>query len=161
MRRSIFDWQDEAESRPVVTGLKALFAVLALVILLFAGLWFLDLVTSPLKGQGDAKKDKNSAANWVAAQRAFHQERNDVTAFQVKIAGARQALKAFEKDHPGNGTPYDPNAQQAENLRTALTGLQQQCVNTVTTYNTDAQSYLTEDWRDADLPDHLELTACE
>lgn len=161
MRRSIFDWQDEAENRPIVTGLKALFGVLALLILLFAGLWFLDVVASPWKGQGDAKKDKNSAANWTAAQRAFHQERNDVTAFQAKIAAARRDVQAFEQNHPGNGTPYDPNAQQAQNLHTVLTGLQQQCVNTVATYNTDAQSYLTEDWRDTDLPDHLDPAACE
>jgi hypothetical protein len=160
MRRSIDDWMDDVESRPVVTGLKVLFGFLALAVLIAVGLWFLGVVASPWQGKGDAKKDKNSAANWIAAQRGFHQEREDVTAFQAKIATARQDLQAFEQSHPSNGTPYDPNAQQAQNLRTTLTGLQQQCVNTVATYNTDAQSYLTEDWRDADLPDHLDPAAC-
>ena len=160
MRRSAEDWAEEWASRPVATTLKAVCGVLAAGLVLAVILWGFGVLVAPWEGQGDAHREKNSAANWVAAQRAFHQERNDVTAFQAKIATAKRDLEAFEQNHPSNGTPYDPNAQQDQNLHATLTGLQQQCVNTVATYNTDAQSYLTEDWRDTDLPTQLDPTMC-
>lgn len=41
-----------------------------------------------------------------------------------------------------------------------LTGLTQQCQNVVTQYNTDSQSYLTQDFKDANLPEKLDPAAC-
>jgi hypothetical protein len=160
MRRSMEDWAEELETRPVATILKWAAWPLVLASLLVVGLWVFGVLVAPWKGQGDARQQKNSAQNWISAQRTFHQEINDVDAFKTKIAGAKQDIADYDRTHVGNGTPYDPVAQQDTNLRTVLSGLQQQCVNTVSGYNTDAQSYLTEDWRDANLPDHLDPTTC-
>lgn len=162
MRRSTEDWADELESRPIATGLKWWFGAIALIVVTVVLLFVFGVVTAPWKGKGDAYQQKNTSANWVAAQRAFHQQYNDIQAYKAKIAAAKRDLDDFEHAHPnlGNGTPYDPLAQQDQNLRTTLTGLGQQCQNTVTGYNTDAQSYLTQDFRDAGLPDRLDPSEC-
>lgn len=127
------------------------------VVFLAWGLWVL---LSPAKGAGDAYVQKNSANNWVAAQAGFHRDYETIKAFGQQISDAQQQLTSYEAAHPslGNGTPYDPVAQQDTNLRTTLTGLQQQCQNTVSDYNTRAQSYLTRDFRDAGLPDRIDVT---
>lgn len=166
MGRSTSDWDEEFDSRPVVTTLKFWFwtigilLVTALVVTL--ALWGFGVWTAPWKGQGDAYQQKHSSSNWVPAQQGFHQEFNDVQGYKAKLVSARAALAAFDQAHPnvGNGTPYDPLLNQRTNLETTVTGLEQQCQNTVQQYNTDARSYLTEDWRDANLPDHLEVTEC-
>jgi hypothetical protein len=43
---------------------------------------------------------------------------------------------------------------------TNLTCLEQECQSTVADYNTNAQSYLTQDWRNAALPNHLDTSMC-
>jgi len=155
-------WERGLDRRPVRTlfQLGALGVVITFVLAVLG--WGLVTGFSFWWGQGDAYRQKNSSQNWVAAQRAFHQENNDVTAFQAKIALAKQTLVAFNQQHPsvGNGTPYDPDLLQQSSLQSDLTGLQQQCLNTVQSYNTDAQSYLTQDWRDADLPQRLDPGSC-
>lgn len=163
MGKSTEEWAESFEDHPVATSVKGVVIVIAVMLVLGAGVWGLGVAFSWWKGQGDGYQQKNSAQNWIAAQRAFHQEYNDVQAYGQKITLAKQQLDAFQKAHPqvGNGTPYDPLAQQEGNLQTTLTGLQQQCMNTVAQYNTDAKAYLTEDWRDASLPSQLEPGMCQ
>lgn len=162
MRRSTEDWAEELETRPVATLLKWCGALIALILLVTVILWGFGVITAPWKGNGDAYQQNHTSQNWINAQRAFHQQYNDVEGFKAKIAAAKGELDRFERTHPnlGNGTPYDPAAQQDQNMRTTMTGLQQQCQNVVANYNTDAKSYLTEDWRDAGLPSQLDQAEC-
>jgi hypothetical protein len=162
MRRSVDDWAEDLDRRPVTVGLKLLGLFIGVIVVVCVALWGFGVISSPFKGKGDAYQEKNTSENWVAAQRAFHQEKNDYDAYLVKIAGAKDDVKTFEEAHPqlGNGTPYDPIAQQDGNLHTTLQAVQQQCVNVATQYNTDSQSYLTQDFKDAGLPESLDLTAC-
>lgn len=161
MRRSMDDWAEEAESRPVATGLKWWFGGIALVVVTVVGLWVFGVFSSPLKGKGDAYQQKNSSSNWVTAQRGFHQLNNSFETFKTQVADAKQALADVQAQYPtSNGTPYDPGAQQVANARTTLTGLTQQCQNVVTQYNTDSQSYLTQDFKDEGLPEKLDPAAC-
>jgi hypothetical protein len=162
MRRSAEEWADDLEGKPLVTGFKILGILLGTGIVIVMILWGFGVITAPWKGQGDAYQQKNSAQNWVAAQKTFHTEFNDVEAYKAKIAQSQKDITAYEIAHPqANGTPFDPAAQQDANLHTVLTGLQQQCQNTVADYNTNAESYLTESWRDAQLPDHLDPATCQ
>jgi hypothetical protein len=155
------DWADETESRPVVTSLKVWFGVIGLVVVTVAVLWGTGVLTSWFKGKGDAYQQKNSSSNWVNAQRNFHQLENSFETYKTQVADAKAALAEVQKQYPtGNGTPYDPGAQQVANARTTLTGLTQQCQNVVTQYNTDSQSYLTQDFKDAGLPEKLDPAAC-
>jgi len=161
MRRSTKDWAEEAESRPVATSLKIWFGVIALVVITVVVLWGTGVLTSWFKGKGDAYQQKNSASNWLNAQRGFHDLSNKFDTFRSQIAGAKEDLKAVQEQYPtSNGTPYDPGAQQVANARTVLTGLQQQCQNVTAQYNTDSQSYLTQDFKDAGLPEKLDPAAC-
>lgn len=155
-------WAEDFEDRPLITGAKALLWVAAIGVLVLAALWGFGVVTAPWKGKGDAYIQKNSAANWVAAQRTFHQEDNDYTTDLVKIGDAKATLAQFEA-----GAKPDPNSiaafqwqQQDTNLRTDLAGLKLACEQVAANYATDAQSYLTESFRDAGLPATLDAAAC-
>jgi hypothetical protein len=161
MRRSMDDWAEEAESRPVATSLKVWFGVIALVVVTFVALWGTGVLTSWFKGKGDAYQQKNSSSNWVNAQRGFHDLDNKFETYKTQVEDAKAALAEVQKQYPtSNGTPYDPGAQQVANARTTLTGLTQQCQNVVTQYNTDSQSYMTQDFKDAQLPEKLDPAAC-
>lgn len=167
MRRSTSDWEEELDSRPVVTTLKFWFLTVAVIVctgmLVTVVLWGTGVWAAPWKGKGDAYQQKYSSSNWVSAQQGFHQKYNDVQGFRVKLQAARADLADFDAKHPnvGNGTPYDPLLNTRTNLQTTVTGLSQQCQTTVQDYNTDAQSYLTEEFRDAGLPATLEPTTCD
>jgi hypothetical protein len=161
MRRSTDDWAEEAQSRPVTTGLKIWIGAIVLIVATGAALWGFGVFTSPLKGKGDAYQQKNSSSNWVNAQRGFHDLSNKFDTFKAQIVDAKQALADVQAQYPtSNGTPYDPGAQQVANARTTLTGLQQQCQNVTQQYNTDSQAYMTKDFKDAGLPEKLDPAAC-
>lgn len=101
--------------------------------------------------------------DWVAAQRAFHQESNDYTADLAKITAATKAAATFEaKPHPDADSITGFQWQQEDtNLQSNVQGLIASCHNLVAAYNTDAESYLTQQFRDADLPSTLDDTACD
>jgi hypothetical protein len=161
MRRSVDDWAEEVESRPVVTLLKGLGLLIAVGLVVMTVLWGFGVVTAPWKGKGDAYQQKESSSNWVNAQRGFHDLDNKFETYKTQVEDAKAALAEVQKQYPtSNGTPYDPGAQQVANARTTLTGLTQQCQNVVTQYNTDSQSYMTQDFKDAGLPEKLDPAAC-
>lgn len=118
--------------------------IIVLVMLaLTAGIWGLQVATSGVKGQGDAQIQKNSAKNWTEAQADFHKYYEGIMADDRKIDQAAADAKAR------------PNDQVAQ---TNLTGLKAHCQDLVATYNTKAQSYLSRDFRDAGLPDKIDLS---
>lgn len=161
--RSSEGWSGDVEKKPVATIIKAVVIATLVIVGLTALIWGLATGFSYWKGKGDAYQEKNSAQNWVAAQRAFHQESNDYTADLAKISGAAKALAAFEaKPHPDADTLSGYQWQQEDtNLTGTVTGLVASCHNLVSSYNTDAESYLTSQFRDADLPATLDDSACD
>jgi cytoskeletal protein RodZ len=104
-------------------------------------IWGFNVGTSGVKGQGDAVIQKNSAENWVAAQAGFEADYQDILSSDLKIVNAYQALQA---------TPDDKTAQ------TNYNGLKSYCLSVVAKYNADARSYLSEDFRAADLPSEID-----
>lgn len=156
-------WEDRFGRRPVRTSLQLALGVAAAAVVVVAMLWVTGVVTVPWVGTGDAYRQKESAQNWIAAQRRFRQELNDVDAANAKIQAAKQQLATFTDHNPAPSSDpiaYQQWSQEQNNYQTAVTGPQQECQNTVADYNTDAQSYLTEDWRDAALPLHLDPSVC-
>ncbi|GAC1369340.1 MAG: hypothetical protein NVSMB39_1060 [Candidatus Saccharimonadales bacterium] len=145
---------DRFERHPFLSATIWVIGIIVVVGLIGGGIWAFNVFFSPAKGAGDAYAQKNSAQNWTNAQAQFNQDYQAVLAFDSQIADAQANLAQFEKAHPqlGNGTPYDPVAEQDANLRRTVTGLTQQCQNTVAAYNTRANSYLSKDFRDANLP---------
>lgn len=163
-RRSAAGWESDFERRPLWTGTKLTVAVVLSVFVVVAVVFGIITGFSYWWGQGGAVQQKNSTGNFVAQEARFHNDQNAALADVAKIKDARQAITAFDQAHPGyqgNGTPYDPLAQQLGDLNTTLQGLQQGCQNEVTDYNDAASEFLSADWRDAGLPPHLDLTMCD
>lgn len=152
------------ENRPLASGLLVLFGGALLAFVLGAFIWGLRTNFSYWWGQQGAIQEKNSTSNWVAAQQAFHQDKNDVDGDVQKIRMATADLAAFNQAHPDllseSGLVGMQDTQTWRDLLSNQTGLKQQCVTTVTDYNTKAKSFLTEDWRDADLPPSLDASVC-
>jgi hypothetical protein len=155
-------WEKGFDKRPVRTGLRLTLAVVGCVLLVAAIVWGVTVVVSGIKGQGDSVIKKNSADNFISAQATFERDNETYKTFLAQIKDAKQQLDAFKQEHgtAPNGTPYDPTLDQENNLQTALTGLKQQCQNTVTDYNTKSRSYLSEDFKDNGLPESLDPTLC-
>ncbi len=164
MARDLEDWGDRLERRPTMTVLQLGLVITGIVVILTAVIAGIATGGSYWWGRGGAIQEKNSTGNFLSAQAQFHRDLNAITADKVKIQQAEAVVTQFTVDHPsfqGNGTPYDPLAQELSGDREVVTGLQQGCQNEVADYNTAAQSYLSADWRDANLPEQLDpATAC-
>jgi hypothetical protein len=115
---------------------------LLLVVALIAGGWGASVLLAGLIGQGEAHKQKESANNRVFAQERFRQlsEEYDATLTRIDQAAAVRGTS--------------PEAE------VRFQGLQSYCTDVVAKYNTAATSYRLQDFRDADLPDRLDATAC-
>ena len=167
MGRSAKDWEDRLEDHPAKTTFQIVFLAVGglLVIGLIATgvLWSTGVIFSGVKGKGDAVVQNNSAQNWTTAQRTFHSEYNLVEADKAKIATAKTNLDQWKAANPAptnDPIAYQQWSQQESNYQTSLIGPQQECLNTVADYNTNAKSYLTQDWRDASLPESLPTSDC-
>jgi hypothetical protein len=160
-------WYDSDNPSRIARGFGWLVAKWYIAILVFVlvvgggtsiGLWYFGVATSNIKGQGEAQKIKNSALNRTQAQAQFHADFESVHRFDLQLTDAQVQIDQFKKDHPdvGNGTPYDPLAEQLNNLETTYTGIQQQCRRVVAQYDANAETYTLRDFRDADLPSRVD-----
>lgn len=138
-----------------------LVAVVMFVLLILVGLWGLGVLTSPVRGAGDAYAQKNSAGNWVYAQKQFQSEAKTFDTRKVQITDANRALVAWRAGpHPADGMAVYTDAEHGRNLETTLTGLTTGCQNIAAEYNTDSHAYLSRQFKDADLPERLDPNAC-
>lgn len=126
-----------------LAGLALVAAVVIVAMVLRVG-------TSEIRGQGDAIVQRNSAANWTSAQARFESLYAEVVAQDKTVTIAKERLDA---------DPTDRTAQQNYD------GARMICANTVSDYNAEARSYLSQDFRAADLPAQIgaldSATDCE
>lgn len=111
---------------------------IALILGLTLGVWALTVAFSPAQGAGDAYRQKNSAANWTAAQARFEDEYADIVATDRKI------------------TLSVPDEDSDRTAKDTYKGLQSYCISVVADYNADARKYLASDFRSADLPAQID-----
>lgn len=145
-------WEDcerKFTERPVRTGIigSALVWVwvatlIVLVGLISIGLWAFGVFTSDVKGQGDALKIRNEAANRIRAQEGFETLYHDIQASDRIIVISSETLKTA-------------NGADASRVRTELTGQKQYCTQLVGQYNAKARQFRSEDFRAADLPSEI------
>lgn len=114
--------------------------ILIIVAVIGAIIWGVTVALSGIKGQGDAVIENNSAENWTEAQARFEQNYAEVIATDIKITNAYQLWQ----DEPNDTI-----------LKQTYTGLMSYCLSVVADYNADARSFLSEDWRAADLPEQI------
>jgi hypothetical protein len=98
--------------------------------------WGLGVLSSPIKGAGDAFKTKESGVNRIRAQEEFVQTYNDLLAADQRITVMWKA----QKKNPS--TINETNYIGAVNF----------CIQMVADYTALGRKYTSEDWRPADLP---------
>lgn len=144
------DWEENFENRPVRTtaGLMVrgwVLAIVAVVLvgLLGAGIWFVNVETSDVRGAGNAVIAKNEAGNRIRAQEGFEKYHQGILSADAAISITAEALKA------------DPESLK---IQTELRGQKQACVKLVGEYNAKARSFSQADFRAADLPFEIDTT---
>jgi hypothetical protein len=116
--------------------------VLAFIALISVGTWSFKVMTSDIKGQGDATVQKNAGSNRIAAQERFESLYADLIAADQKIDVFAQAA----------ASTADKTAQ------TNLTGTMAYCIQVRNDYNAEARKYSAEQFRSADLPYQIDIT---
>lgn len=123
-------------------ALVATAAALAVVLVGWA-IWAFGVASAPIRGAGDAYRDKHQAERWTAAQADFHRRYEGILALDRNITVAAGELKV------------DPKSQIK---RINLVGLKQACNEAIGAYNTKAKAYNSRDFRDAELPSEIDIT---
>lgn len=143
MERNREHWMDSDNPTRVAWGFGRWFLVTLAVLAVIGGVtWGVKVVTSPVQGRGEAYRQQQSAPNRIFAQQYFHDTYGQVQATATKIALAEKVK-----------TPTDEQTIRLEGLRSY-------CADLVTQYNAKSDSYLTQDFKDADLPARLTATDC-
>lgn len=134
--------EDRSEARKWFgLGIIGWIVIVLVAILISVAVWGLTVAFSGIRGEGDAIIENNSAENWTSAQARFEQNYAEIKSTDVKIDNAHAMWQA---------DPDDKTLQQT------YSGLVSYCLSVVADYNADARSFLSEDWRSADLPQQIE-----
>lgn len=140
---------DREERREVRSAgwyvLRWFIAVLVAGLLIGGGLWWLNVATSSIRGQGDGVVERNSAENWIDAQARFEENYAEYESTLIRIDVAYSAHIA---------APDDKTLQQT------YLGTVGYCTSLVADYNADARNFLREDFRASDLPASLDASTC-
>jgi len=138
-------WREDrkALNRGMRWGLLWTIIIIVVVAIIGAIIWGINVAASGPKGVGDGIIQKNSAENWIAAQAKFEAQYADIVATDTKIELAKANLDTDPSD---------------KTLQTQYTGLVSYCLSVAAEYNADARSYLSEEFRAADLPSQIDST---
>lgn len=144
MERNREHWMDSDNPTRIAWGFGRWFIVILAVFAVIGGVaWGVKVATSPVQGRGDAYRQQQSAPNRIFAQAYFQDTYNQVQATATKIALAEKVK-----------TPTDEQT-------TRLDGLRAYCADLVGEYNAKSDSYLTQDFKDAELPTRLTANDCQ
>lgn len=154
-------WENRLENKPARTGLWIVTGLIAFVLVVIAVIWALKVFTSPVRGAGDAYAEKNGAGNFIAQQHSFIATNEDYKSTLVKIVNAREMVKAEQAGpRPTDSlAAYEAQRQLSTDQATVMQ-LIQHCQDDATNYNTASQAYLSEDFRNANLPYRLDPATC-
>jgi len=128
------------------TGLKIVAAVIAailLIVLIVWGSWAISVAASGPKGQGDAIKQKNSAANWTTKQAEFERLYEGIQTQDKRVTATKEALALDPKDKTSLQT---------------MQGITSACLGLVGEYNALSNEFLAADFKDARLPYKIDTT---
>lgn len=132
--------------KSTVKVIAAIFAALLLITLVVWGFWAVSVAVSGPKGQGDAVKINNSAANWTEKQQKFEKLYASVKTNEELVALHAERVAA---------DPADKTSAQM------LAGVKSECVASVNAYNAESRKVLSQDWKSPDLPHELTTANCK
>ena len=149
-------WESEVD-RWDPRRVKIILAVLlAVVIIAPVSIWGFRIATSDTRGAGNVEIERNSAENRVRSQAFFEQSFEDIKKFDLQIGDAQKAYNDFVTNNPKPSADDLVAAQiygqQLNSRQVTLTGLHQQCQNTVANYDAEARKTLAAEWRSNELP---------
>jgi hypothetical protein len=149
-------WENELERWDPRRVKLVVAAFVAVVLIAPVAIWGIRVATSDTKGKGNVEIERNSADNRVRSQAFFEQAYQDIKKFDVQISDAQKAYDDFIATTPkptaDDVVAAQLYAQQLNGRQVTLTGLQQQCQNTVADYNAEARKTLVAEWRSDELP---------
>lgn len=158
-------WEEEVD-RWDPRRVKIIIAVLlAVVIIAPVSIWGIRVATSDTRGAGNTEIERNSAENRIRAQAYFEQSFEDIKKFDLQIGDAQKAYDDFVTNNPKPSADDLVAAQiygqQLNSRQVTLTGLQQQCQNTVANYDAEARKTLAAEWRSNELPYQIDDSSPE
>lgn len=153
-------WEDRFGRTPVRTSMWLTVGLVAFVLALGWGVAALTLglrtATAGIVGKANVHIQNQSAPNRIVQQAGFETAFAAVEKFKVQIADARKDLTAWDQANVGKpDNAIGSLATQRAYLSQVVQGLQQQCNNSVASYNADARKILAKDWRSPDLPQEI------
>jgi hypothetical protein len=162
-------FEDRFEQHPIRETSKGIVKggfIILIVVLVFgtigALIWGFNVVTSDLKGQGDAQMKINSGTNRIEEYSKFFTLDKDIRTTAQNTADAKAQLDAFNKTTPVSASEPFNITETRNNLQTTYTGNHQQCVADVNAYNAASQATYTESkFKDSSLPWNYSTTVCD
>jgi len=149
-------WENELERWDPRRVKFMIAALVAVAIITPIAIWGIQVATSDTRGAGNTEIARNSAENRVRAQAFFEQAYEDVQKFDVQVVDAQKAYDDFVTNNPKPSADdlvaAQIYSQQLNSRQVTLTGLQQQCQNTVANYDAEARKTLAAEWRSPELP---------
>lgn len=141
-------WHESANPDRVAWAVSWRIGTWILAAVLFVGLigvgvWAFKVVTSDVKGAGDATRITNDGKNRIAAQETFEALYAQIQAYDRQLD---QAAKD-KAEHPGD--PF---------FATNYSGLVKTCQDAVGQYNADARKVSRAKWLSEDLPFEIDQT---
>jgi hypothetical protein len=127
---------------------KRVFAAIgvALVVIgIIIGIFALTVGLSGIVGKGNAHIQKENSTNRIDQNSQFYDLKSDYDATVNKIEVFKQAAAANPTDRQ---TQID------------LTGVESHCLTVVGDYAAQSGKYISKDFKDADLPESLDASAC-
>lgn len=125
--------------KDVFKGVGIGLAIIAVFVLIWWVAYGSKVASSGVIGQGDAIIQKNSAENWVKAQAKFED-------MYAGIEAQDQMITVLAERVEDGGSEFD---------KRNLDGARLVCLDLVGDYNAEANKYLSEDFRSADLPSEI------
>lgn len=149
-------WESEVDRWDPRRVKIAIAVLIAVVLVAPIAIWGIQVATSDTRGAGNVEIERNSAENRVRAQAYFEQSFQDIKKFDVQIVDAQKAYDDFVTNNPKPSADDLVAAQiygqQLNSRQVTMTGLQQQCQNTVANYDAEARKTLAAEWRSNELP---------
>lgn len=138
MSRSSRDWDRDFDRRPARTtfsaGVVVILIILGLSIVGGAGFWALNLASQPAR----IITQTFDANNVIYQYEWFRQQHQDILAMEPKIANAQSAFDNFLASAGDRSTWNTATSTQYSQMQSQLTGLQNQKLSMIATYNARA-----------------------
>lgn len=159
------NWEDKFEAHPLRTSAVWIIGILLFLLIICwaiaAATLGIRVATAGIVGKAEVHIQNQSPVNRVVQQAGFETAYADYNGYLEKIKAAGQDVTEWDKGNAGkvdNG--LGTLANQRAYLVSVVTGLKQQCQNTVATYNSDTHKTLAKDWKRSDLPYELDTATC-